>query len=49
VKATIDRAVKNLWWKKVLWLLLIWSGSVLALAVAAYVLRQIMRAVGLTA
>ena len=37
------------WWKKWLWLLAIWSISVAALALVAYVMRLLMRAAGLSA
>lgn len=37
------------WWKRVGWLLLIWSAGVAALAVFAFGLRLLMRAAGLSA
>ncbi|MCF7202943.1 DUF2474 domain-containing protein [Pseudomonas oligotrophica] len=36
-------------WQRMAWLVLIWSASVLALAVVAWLLRQAMTAAGLTA
>ncbi|MGE6662325.1 DUF2474 domain-containing protein [Pseudomonas sp. NPDC077408] len=35
-------------WKRMTWLVLIWSASVLALGVVAWLLRQAMTAAGLT-
>jgi hypothetical protein len=37
----------KLWLKRFGWLILIWSASVLALAAAAYLMRLLMRAIGL--
>ena len=37
----------QLWLKRVGWLVLIWSASVLALALAAYLMRRFMHAIGL--
>ncbi|EXF47153.1 Cyanide insensitive terminal oxidase, putative subunit III [Pseudomonas sp. BAY1663] len=36
-------------WQRMSWLVLIWSGSVLALAVVAWLLRLAMNAAGLAA
>jgi hypothetical protein len=36
------------WWKKLGWLILIWSASVVALAVVALLLKVLMRAAGMT-
>jgi hypothetical protein len=36
------------WWKKLGWLILIWSAGVAALGVAAGAIRLLMRAAGLT-
>lgn len=36
-------------WKRMTWLVLIWSASVLALGVVAWLLRQFMAAAGLAA
>jgi hypothetical protein len=36
------------WWKKLGWLVLIWSASVAALGVVALLLKLLMRAAGLT-
>ncbi|MGZ3253211.1 MAG: DUF2474 domain-containing protein [Burkholderiaceae bacterium] len=36
------------WWKKMGWLILIWSASVAVLAVIALAIRLLMRAAGLT-
>ncbi|KGK82070.1 MAG: DUF2474 domain-containing protein [Pseudomonas sp.] len=36
-------------WRRLAWLVLLWSGSVLALAVVAWLLRQAMQAAGLSA
>lgn len=35
-------------WKRLGWLVLIWSTSVLALAVVAYLMKLLMRAAGLS-
>lgn len=40
---------KQLWTKRLAWLLGIWAASIAALALAAYLLRLIMNAVGMTA
>jgi len=37
----------KLWLKRVGWLVLIWSASVLALAVVAYLMRLFMHLIGL--
>jgi hypothetical protein len=37
------------WWKKLGWLILIWSASVLALAVCAWLLKMLMHVAGMTA
>jgi len=37
----------HFWLKRVGWLVLIWTASVLALAVAAYLMRLFMHAIGL--
>jgi len=36
-------------WKRMTWLVLIWSASVLALGIVAWLLRQFMTAAGLAA
>lgn len=36
------------WRRRLLWLALIWAGSVATLGVAAYALRLLMRAVGMS-
>jgi len=36
------------WWKRIGWLLLIWSASVAALGLVAAMLRLVMRGVGMT-
>jgi len=43
-----DRTTAS-WPKRLGWLLLIWAASVAALGVAAWVLRVVMRAVGMAA
>jgi len=35
------------WWRRIGWLLLIWSASVAALALVAAMLKLVMRAVGM--
>lgn len=35
------------WWKKLAWLVLIWCAGVAALGAVAYLLRVVMRLVGL--
>ena len=40
---------KPLWPKRLAWLLGIWAVSIAALALAAYLLRLVMNAVGMTA
>lgn len=44
--ATTDSGVKR-WFKRIGWLVLIWAGSVLTLAVMAYALRLLMQLAGL--
>lgn len=41
-------SVKPVWLSRVSWLVAIWAASVAALALAAWLLKLIMRAVGLT-
>jgi hypothetical protein len=36
------------WWKKLGWLILIWSASVAALGIVAWLLKLLMNAAGLT-
>lgn len=36
------------WWKRIGWLLLIWSASVAALGLVAAMLKLVMRAIGMT-
>jgi len=36
------------WWKKLGWLVLIWSASVAALGIVALLLKLLMRAAGMT-
>ena len=43
-----DDPEHNPWWKKLGWLILIWSASVAALGVVAYLLRLLMNAAGLS-
>jgi hypothetical protein len=47
---TINRTRRNvsLWAKRAGWLILIWIGSVAALGAAAYVMRMLMRAIGMS-
>lgn len=46
--ATIEmREVKSRWYKRLGWLLLIWSGSVISLAVVASLLKLAMYAAGM--
>ncbi len=42
-------ARKRLWLRRLGWMVAIWAASIAALAVAAYLLRLIMNAVGMTA
>lgn len=44
----MDDAARPNWWKRVGWLVGIWSASVLALAVAAYAMRALMGLAGLS-
>ena len=44
----IAEADRKPWWKKLLWLLAIWTASVLALTVVAGLMRLLMNAAGLT-
>lgn len=37
------------WWRRIGWLIAIWTASVAALAVVAYFLRLLMHAAGLSA
>jgi hypothetical protein len=39
----------QLWLKRVGWMLMIWAGSIIALAAAAYLMRFLMNAAGLNA
>jgi len=43
-----DKPAEGSWLKRLGWLVLIWTGSVLALAVAAYIMRWLMRVIGLS-
>lgn len=36
------------WWKKIGWLVALWSASVSALGALAYLIRLVMNSVGLT-
>jgi hypothetical protein len=45
--ATTERGVRR-WWRRVGWLVAIWAGSVISLAVVAGLFRWLMAAVGLT-
>ena len=36
------------WWRRLGWLILIWSASVAALGIVAYFFRVLMKAAGLT-
>lgn len=42
-----DKPTEASWLKRLGWLILIWTGSVLALAIAAYIMRWLMRSIGL--
>ncbi|NYT57724.1 DUF2474 family protein [Alcaligenaceae bacterium] len=42
-------APKRLWIRRLAWLLGIWAASIAVLALAAYLLRLVMNAVGMTA
>jgi len=42
-----DKPTEGSWLKRIGWLVLIWTGSVLALALAAYIMRWLMRFIGL--
>lgn len=39
---------RALWWKRLGWLVVIWSASVTALALAAFLMRLLMRSAGLS-
>lgn len=39
---------RGLWWKRLGWLLVIWSVSVTVLALAAWLMRLLMRGAGLS-
>lgn len=41
-------AMEKPWWKRLLWLLAIWTISVAALAVVAYGMKLLMRSAGLS-
>lgn len=43
-----DKPVETSWLKRIGWLILIWILSVLALVVAAYMMRLFMRLIGLS-
>jgi hypothetical protein len=40
--------VQRPWWKKLLWLIVIWAFSVAALALVAYGMKLLMRSAGLS-
>ena len=44
----IEQAVKQPLWRRLGWLAMIWTGSVLALFVVASLMRMFMNAAGLT-
>ncbi len=48
-KKVPERREQKPLWQRMSWLVLIWSGSVLAIAVIAWLLRQAMNAAGLSA
>ena len=43
-----DKPTEGSLLKRIGWLVLIWTGSVLALALAAYIMRWLMRFIGLS-
>jgi hypothetical protein len=45
----VEKTGFKLWLKRVGWLILIWAGSILALAAVAYLMRLLMNAAGLNA
>lgn len=42
-----DRATPSPWWKRVMWLVIIYGASVLALGVVASLFRMMMNAAGM--
>jgi hypothetical protein len=40
--------LRSPWWKRLGWLIVIWSASVAALALAAWLMRLLMRGAGLS-
>jgi hypothetical protein len=42
-----DKPIESSWLKRIGWLVLIWAASVLALLLAAYLMRSFMRLIGL--
>jgi hypothetical protein len=43
-----DDAPKQPWWARVLWLIFIWSLSVLALGAVAFAIKKFMHAAGMS-
>lgn len=39
--------MRSPWWKRLGWLIVIWSASVTALALAAWLMRLLMRSAGM--
>ena len=39
--------MRSRWWKRLGWLIVIWSASVSALALAAWLMRLLMRSAGM--
>ncbi len=40
--------MRSPWWKRLGWLIVIWSASVTALALAAWLMRLLMRGAGMS-
>lgn len=43
-----EPAKERAWWRKLAWLIAIWAASVLALGAVAWLMRVVMRAVGMS-
>ncbi|MBP2171164.1 hypothetical protein J2125_004356 [Erwinia toletana] len=47
IQRMTQKNLKQPWWKRVYWMLIIWFGSVLALFIIASLFRALMSAAGL--
>lgn len=50
MRPNVDEPVsRGVWRRRIMWLALIWAASVAALGVAAYAMRWVMKAIGMSA